>query len=138
MEISAESPVHGDVWLCDETIFRAIRHQITPPSGIKLDRGAVNCALKPYAGAFDDKNLEGFYHGQFKTTCPYDASTKQLVTYYYHHVHNECPLPAAAASDLHDIIETSHHARKNCEIICSQERKSTNNNKDIQISDNGL
>ena len=54
IEISAKNPVHRDVWLCDETIFRAIRNRLTLPSGIKLGCDAVNCALKPFAGAFDN------------------------------------------------------------------------------------
>ena len=137
MEISAKSPVHEDVWLCDETIFQAIRNQLTLPSGIKLDRCTVNRALKPYAGAFDNKHLEGLYHGQFKTTFPYDASTKRLVTYYYRHVHNEHPLPPTVASDVQDIILTSHCAHENRERISSQEKKSINNNKDVQIYSNG-
>ena len=138
MEISTKIPVHRDVWLCNETIFRAIRNRLTLPSGIKLNRGVVNRALKSYDGAFDSKNLERFYYDQFKITYPYDASTKRLVTYYYLHVYNERPLPPAAASNVQDIITTSHRARENCEIISSQEKISTNSNKDVQKSTKDL
>ena len=57
---------HGDVWMCDETIVRAIRARYPDIiKNIDLNRKYVNSALRGLAGAFDSSNIIGFYHTTF-------------------------------------------------------------------------
>mmetsp|Transcript_27617 Transcript_27617/g.58998 ORF Transcript_27617/g.58998 Transcript_27617/m.58998 type:complete len:102 (+) Transcript_27617:259-564(+) len=80
LKISAASVIHQVLWLCDETILRAIKARYTTlPNTVNLNRKAVNAALVPLAGQFNNTNIQGFYHVKFTTQCPYEVSKRRMV-----------------------------------------------------------
>ena len=120
LKISA-SATHGDVWLCDETIVRAIRARyLDIIKTINLNHKNVNSALRGLAGAFDSSNIIDFYHTIFRTKCPYaDKDCKKAprdVHYYYHHLLNK-PTQPSRPFDVQDIILTALWAIKDRERI---------------------
>ena len=126
LKISA-SATYGDVWLCDETIVRAIRARY--PYIIKtinLNCKNVNSALGGLADSFDRSNILSFYHTTFRTKCPYaDKDCKKAprdVHYYYHHLLNKTT-QYSRPSDVQDIIVKTFWAIKERERISDAEDK---------------
>ena len=128
LKISADSALHQDVWLCDETILCAITSRYTTlPNAIRIDHKAINTALSKFAGAFDQTNSKGLYHAQSTMECPYKKSKRRMVHYYYRHVLKDPPAPPRSASDIEDVLAKSTRIIHIRERISAGEKDKNNN-----------